>query len=105
MRHIDSHTVICETLSQFRNELRNREIKTSVIAWRAEWAPATDTPGATHGDVVFGSLRETTLLGYQRATGTVVRLELRGPEADRSTLRAVLESDGLTVEERSRNLS
>ena len=41
----------------------------------------------------------------ERATGTVVRLELRGPEADRSTLRAVLESDGLTVEERSRNLS
>ena len=65
----------------------------------------TATPGVNHGDVVFGSLREITLLAYDKPAGAVVRLDLLGPDADRARVRADLEAAGLRVEERKRNLT
>lgn len=104
MQHIDSHTTSCGSLDQFRKSLKELGIQTAFLSWRAEWAPSSETPGMTHGDVVFGSLREITLLGYQGSTGTLVRYEA-GATATREELKALLEADGLIVKERCRNIT
>ena len=105
MTDSDPLTIACNDLPAFRKELSARGIQTAILAWRAEWAPAGETPGANHGDVVFGSLREVTVLGYHKPSGTVVKLELRGEAADRDGIKAHLQAAGLRVEERSRNIS
>ena len=105
MQHNDSRTYSCSHLPDFLKELQDRSLHTVILAWRAEWAPMTATPGINHGDVVFGSLREISLLAYDKPVGSVVRLDLRGPDADRVRVRAELEAAGLRVEERKRNLT
>lgn len=104
MQHIDPHTIACESLDAFRKTVSELGIRTVFLAWRAEWAPSSETPGAAHGEVVFGSLREITLLAYQRATGTVIRFA-GGASLERATVKALLEADGLTVAERCRNIT
>lgn len=76
--------------------LQERGLRTAVLAWRQEYGQHPD-PGA----VRYERLQLATLLGYDRATGTIVRCALDG--ADRAAVRAQLETAGLTVEERSRN--
>jgi hypothetical protein len=105
MPHHDSRTCSCANLSDFLKELRGRSLYTVILAWRAEWAPMTATPGVNHGAVVFGSLREITLLAYDKLAGSIVRLDLFGPEADRERIKAELAAAGLRVEERKRNLT
>jgi hypothetical protein len=105
MQHEDSRTSSYANLLDFLKALQDRSLSTVILTWRAEWAPMTAVPGVNHGDVVFGSLREITLLAYDKPTGTVLRLELLGPEADREHLRAQLQAAGLRVEERKRNLT
>lgn len=105
MQHTDPKTIICDSLGNFIKELQNKGLKISILTWRAEWAPMTAVPGENHGDVVFGSLREITLLAYHGPTGSIIHHDLRGEEADRVKVRAALEAAGITVEERSRNIT
>lgn len=104
MHHIDSHTIACESLDEFRKTIKDKEIRVIFLAWREEWAPSTQTPGVTHGAVVFGGLRELTVLGYQGTTGVLVRFAA-GATWTRAALKELLMADGLTVQERCRNIS
>lgn len=105
MQHDDQLRVHCDDLETFIKHLRNRGIRTAVVAWREEWAPASDIPGQTHGEVTFGSLRELTVLGYHKPSGSIVSLHLTGPLAERKAVREALTAAGLTVEERCRNIT
>lgn len=105
MQHHDPKTIICDSLGNFIKELQDKGLKVSILTWRAEWAPMTAVPGENHGDVVFGSLREITLLAYHGSTGSIIHHDVRGEEADRVKVRAALEAAGITVEERSRNIT
>jgi hypothetical protein len=95
----------CSTLNEFIKAMHDKGLHTAIVAWREEWAPHTTVSGVTHGDVVFGSLRELTVLAYHKPQGQVLRLELQGAEADRSAVVATLRAAGLRVEERKRNLT
>jgi hypothetical protein len=105
MQHEDSKTCLYANLPDFLKVLQDKSLHTVILTWRAEWAPMTATPGVNHGDVVFGSLREITLLAYDKPTGSVLRLELLGPDADRERIRTELKAAGFRVEERKRNLT
>lgn len=105
MKHDTSLGIDCEDLIYFQKLLNDKGIRTIILTWRDEWAPASDVPGQTHGNVVFGSLREVTLLGYHKPSGTIIRHVLGGAAADRKALRDQLNTAGFTVEERCRNLT
>ena len=100
-----SLTVPCATVNDFLKLMQDKGLKTAIVAWREEWAPHTAQPGVTHGDVVFGSLREVTVLAYDKPNGLILRLELRGETADRPATVAALKAAGLRVEERKRNIT
>ena len=105
MPHDTAHRIVCESLGEFQKSLRDKEIKTAILTWREEWAPASEVPGQNHGEVTFGSLREIQVLGYHRPSGTIISLVLRGPDAERQTIREQLVSSGFKVSERCRNLT
>ena len=105
MQHSDPLTTICETFEDFLKSIKDKEITTVIQTWRGEWAPRTEEPGVNHGEVLFGSLQEVTLLGYHGATGTIIRFTARDAAADRPRFRGALQAAGLTVEERCRNIT
>lgn len=105
MQHDTPLRIVCEDLISFQNLLLDKEIRTAVVTWRDEWAPASDVPGQTHGNVVFGSLREVNVLGYHKPSGTIISLALQGAAADRKVVREQLVAAGFRVEERCRNLT
>lgn len=100
-----SLTIPCASLNEFIKLVQDKQLHTVIAAWREEWAPHTAVPGMTHGDVVFGSLRELTVLAYDKPLGQILRLELLGPDADRPAVVATLRAAGLRVEERKRNIT
>ena len=101
----DHRRVACATLNSFISAVKDRGIASVILAWRHEWAPSSAIPGQTHGEVVFGSVREVTLLGYHKPSGTVISVAVGGEEADRSLIRQQVMEAGLTVTERCRNLT
>lgn len=105
MSHDTTLRIICSSLSEFQKSLQDQGIKNAILTWREEWAPAGEVPGVNHGEVTFGSLREIKVLGYHRPSGTIISLVLRGPDAERRTIREHLVGAGFTVAERCRNLT
>lgn len=97
--------IVCEDLMSFQKELQDKGIRTAIVTWRKEWAPASDVPGENHGNVVFGSLCEVNVLGYHKPSGTILSLALRGAAAERKLVREQLVAAGFVVEERCRNLT
>jgi len=105
MQHDTPLRIVCEDLIEFQKHLKDKALQTVILTWREEWAPASDVPGENHGNVVFGSLREITVLSYHKPSGTIISLTLKGPQAERKTVRGQLINAGFTVEERCRNLT
>jgi hypothetical protein len=87
----------CDTTESFAAEARSRGLDEVVLAWREEYGPAPTADGTADYRVV----RQLTLLAYDQ--GTILRCELS--DGDRRAVRAALESTGLRVEERCRNLA
>jgi hypothetical protein len=87
----------CDTTERFVAEARSRGLGEVVLAWRAEYGPAPTGDGTAD----YRLVRQVTLLAYDG--GTIVRCEL--PDAERSAVKAALESLGLRVQERCRNLA
>jgi hypothetical protein len=105
MSHEATLKIICKDLVEFEKTLHEKGIQKAIVTWREEWAPAGEIPGENHGEVTFGSLREIEVLGYHRASGTIIGVVLRGPEAQRPAIREHLLAAGLSVSERCRNLT
>ena len=105
MPHDTALRIVCEDLVEFQKHLHAKAVQMVILTWRHEWAPASDVPGENHGNVVFGSLNEVTLLSYHKPTGTIISLAMNGPDADRKAVREQLVQAGFTVEERCRNLT
>jgi len=105
MQHDSPLRIACEDLIIFQKTLQDKGIRTAILTWREEWAPASDVPGENHGNVVFGSLREVNVLGYHKPSGTIISLALHGAAAEKKTIREQLIAAGFTVEERCRNLT
>ena len=105
MPHDTALRIICEDLVEFQKHLNDKAVQMVILTWRHEWAPASDVPGENHGNVVFGSLSEVTLLSYHKPSGTIISLALQGEAADRKAVREQLVQAGFTVEERCRNLT
>jgi hypothetical protein len=87
----------CDTTEAFAAEARSRGLAEAVLAWREEYGPAATADGKAD----YRAVRQVTLLAYDQ--GTIVRCEL--VDADRRAVKAALESTGLRVEERCRNLA
>lgn len=70
-----------------------------VLAWRAEWGPSKDP---VTGHTIFGPLQTARVIAY--IAGDLLTWDAPPAHADRHAIRAYLESHGLTVSERCRNL-
>jgi hypothetical protein len=90
----------------FVSEARKRALEVVVLAWQEEWG---QLPGRLPADaanphqVAYERIMRSVVLGYQ--DGTILRLTVDGPAAERSTLRRRLEEAGFAVSERCRNLT
>jgi hypothetical protein len=83
----------------FLASARELGIATVIIAWQEEYGQQ-DGPSA----VRYERLARLTLLGYQRATGSILRCALPGGPEVRARLRAEFAAAGFAVEERCRNI-
>ena len=86
-----------DDLGGFIAEIRRLGATTVILAWQDEYGQLPD-PTAVNYDRV----RVITLLAYR--DGIIVRCGLTGGRDERARVHAELESAGLVVEERSRNI-
>jgi hypothetical protein len=94
--------LIQESFEGFVSEARKRALGAVVVAWQQEWAQMP-ADAALPFRVAYDRIMRSTVLAY--ADGTVLRWEVEGPAAERSSLRARLEAAGFTVTERTRNIT
>lgn len=94
-------TVAFATLEPFLAEAGRRSLRQVVLAWQEEWwqAPGSGEEGRP---VDYRRIRVAWVLGYDRADGALLRLELRDAEADRMQIETRLRAAGLEVELRQR---
>jgi len=88
---------VCASIDAFVAAVRSRGLPRVVLAYRDEYGPYQDRSG----QATYGTVRELTLLAYDRG----LLISCTAHDAIRSTVLSTLQEHGLAVEERSRNLT
>ena len=97
--HLDDAGVrhACASIDEFVTAVRSRSLPRVVLAYRDEYGPYQDRSG----HATYGTVRELTLLAYDRG----LLITCTAHDAIRTTVVSTLQEHGLAVEERSRNLT
>jgi len=80
-------------------------LSTVVIAWKDEYGqlPQDTNPTDLPDKIVFDQLTHLMILGYHRASSTVLRCALDGGLPERTAVAERLRQHGFMVEQRTRN--
>jgi hypothetical protein len=92
-------------LEQFITKATEFGLTTAVIAWKDEYGQLPQDMNSTeHPDkVVYDRLAQIVILGYHRASSTIVRCTVDGGQTERLAISERLRQHGFAVELRTRN--
>lgn len=92
----------CTDLEHFIVQAKTFGLNTVVIAWKEEYGQLPQDAKAPD-KVDFDQLAHLTILGYHRASSTILRCALDGDGSVRTTVAEQLRQQGFRVELRTRN--